>query len=680
MPKALVKLRTTLRAGNGVLMSYANLAALAVVLCAQSTLAQAAELSDAAAAFGARPSVSALSLSPDGMSVAYIAPRPGQGSVLVTLRLEKGAAPRAALGVDGKPDRLGRCDWVSNVRLVCSLYGIVRSGRLLELLPFTRLIAVNADGSNLQALSTRTNAYTRGNQLGGGEVIDWLPDEDSAVLMTRVYLPDDHTGTRIGSSKLGLGVDRIDTRNLAVKNIEPPREEAIVYISDGRGSVRIMGLAGKRASGQATGSVAYFYRPPESRDWQPLGNYNGVDGSGFLPYAVDRERNVVYGVKKLNGRSAMYAISLDGSMREELVFQRPDVDVTRLIRIGRRARVVGVSYADDARRQVYFDRDIDQLAASFAKALSSTPQIGIAGSNLDESKLLIFARGDQDPGVYYLFDRKLQQLTTFVVIRRELEGVRLATVKAISYPARDGTSVPGYLTLPPGVENAKGLPAIVLPHGGPSARDEWGFDWLSQYFAARGFAVLQPNFRGSAGYGDAWFQNNGFRSWPIAIGDVLDGGRWLIAQGIADPAKLCIVGWSYGGYAALQSAVVDPILFKAVVAIAPVTDLQLLKEERWRWSDYDLVRDFVGEGPHVREGSPALNAAKIKVPVLLFHGALDRNVAIGESKEMAANLAAANVPHELVTWDDLDHQLDDSAARAQMLRKSEEFLRQAMAK
>ncbi|MEI9851159.1 MAG: alpha/beta fold hydrolase [Sphingomonas sp.] len=121
-----------------------------------------------------------------------------------------------------------------------------------------------------------------------------------------------------------------------------------------------------------------------------------------------------------------------------------------------------------------------------------------------------------------------------------------------------------------------------MPHGGPGARDEWGFDWLAQFFAARGYAVLQPNFRGSAGYGEDWFLENGFKSWRTAIGDVNDGGRWLVGQGIAAPAKLAIVGWSYGGYAALQSAVLDPELFKAIVAIAPVTDLGALKEEsRW---------------------------------------------------------------------------------------------------
>ncbi len=260
-------------------------------------------------------------------------------------------------------------------------------------------------------------------------------------------------------------------------------------------------------------------------------------------------------------------------------------------------------------------------------------------------------------------------------MRDPLEDVKLANVKAIAYPAGDGIMIPAYLTLPPGRADAKGLPAIVLPHGGPSARDEWGFDWLSQFLANRGFAVLQPNFRGSSGYGDAWFQQNGFRSWPVAIGDILAGGQWLVAQGIADPAKLAVVGWSYGGYAALQSAVVDAQVFKAVVAIAPVTDLAALKDESRHFTDFAVVSQFIGDGPHMHEGSPIEHADKIKVPVLLFHGEFDRNVSVNQSRRMADRLKASGASCELVTWDHLDHDLDDSAARTEMLRKTDAFLR-----
>jgi dipeptidyl aminopeptidase/acylaminoacyl peptidase len=663
-------------------MSLRTTVARSLLLASLPLLSIAEPAFDAARAFGARPSVEGLSLSPDGMSVAVVAPTIGQGSVVYVQSLAKGASRtfKPVLGASGKPERLGGCDWVSNQRLVCAIYGVVASSSLLEPVGFSRLIAVNTDGTKVKLLSTRTGSYTRGLNLGGGNVVDWLPDEDGAVLMTRMYLPDDHTGSHIGSSKRGIAVDRIDTQTLAARTIEQARDDAVAYISDGRGTIRIIGVKSRRGAlgDYDSGNIAYYYRRTDSRDWLPMGEVVGEDHNGFEPVAVDHDANLAYGYKKLDGRLALYTVALDESLKEELVYARPDVDVGVLNRIGRRNRVVGVSYSDEFSHYHFLDPDFEKMLASLAKALPGQPSLRIVDSSMDENKLLIRAGSDHDPGVYYLFDKKLRQLETFLVVRGELEGVKLASVKPIHYEAADGTMIPGYLTLPPGVDTPKDLPAIVMPHGGPNARDYWRFDWLAQFYASRGYVVLQPNFRGSKGYGDDFFKQNGFRSWPTAIGDVLDAGKWLVAQGIASPDKLAVVGWSYGGYAALQSAVVDPSVFKAVIAVAPVTDLPELKEEHRQWSDFLVVSREIGEGPHVREGSPALNAAKIKVPVLLFHGEMDRNVLIRQSKEMADRLAAAGVPHELVTWPDLDHQLEDSAVRAEMLRKSDAFLRRVL--
>jgi len=186
--------------------------------------------------------------------------------------------------------------------------------------------------------------------------------------------------------------------------------------------------------------------------------------------------------------------------------------------------------------------------------------------------------------------------------------------------------------------------------------------------------VLQPNFRGSSGYGDAWYRQNGFRSWPTAIGDVLDAGRWLVAQGIADPGKLGIVGWSYGGYAALQAAVTDSGVFKAVVAIAPVTDLNELREEEGDWSDYDVVSQLIGEGPGVRAGSRRRTRARSR-----FRCCCSRctrpQCADSPIRTHGQKPGKSRGSPRARDWDNLDHQLEDSGARAEMLRKSDEFLR-----
>ncbi|MBS0388914.1 MAG: prolyl oligopeptidase family serine peptidase [Proteobacteria bacterium] len=202
--------------------------------------------------------------------------------------------------------------------------------------------------------------------------------------------------------------------------------------------------------------------------------------------------------------------------------------------------------------------------------------------------------------------------------------------------------------------------------------------WIAQYFAARGYAVLRANVRGMSGYGDRLPEHSPFKSWRLPVDDTQRAGQWLIDQGIADPNKLSVVGWGLGGYFALQSCVVNQSLFKAVVAVGPVTDLSTLKEQFHGWSNFGLMDDYVGSGAELNEASPAHNAAKIKVPVLLFHGALDRASSIKQSRRLDEALRSAGAKHELVTWPHLDDQLEDSEARAELLRRSDAFLRRAI--
>ena len=190
--------------------------------------------------------------------------------------------------------------------------------------------------------------------------------------------------------------------------------------------------------------------------------------------------------------------------------------------------------------------------------------------------------------------------------------------------------------------------------------------------------MLQPEYRGSAGFGDAWLNKNGFKSWRTSIGDVTASAKWLAAQGIADPQRTAILGWSYGGYAALQSAATEPKLYKAVVAIAPVTDLAMLKMDYHDFTNRHLVEEEIGVGPHIAEGSPLRHASEIQVPVLLAHGDLDSNVRIAHSLKMETALKAAGKDVKLMTFSGLDHQLDDSDARSQMLQSIGEFLDRAI--
>jgi dipeptidyl aminopeptidase/acylaminoacyl peptidase len=626
---------------------------------------------EAAKAFGARDMVVDTALSPSGRQVSVVLPGPGTSTMVSVVDLTSGKSEVIGYA-NGDPLSLSGCGWVSETRLLCSYYGI--SAMEGQRLGYSRLVAMDNKGNNIVPLGAREQSQDYVQQ-SDGYVIDWLDGSTNKVVMARRYVPAKANATRIGSLYDGLGVDMIDTTTGKVEHLETADPIAKFYLSDGRGHVRIKGVDTSLNLGYlTTGKTTYSYSPAGSNAWKSFSIYNGITGEGMYPVAVDGASNAAYALKKTNGRDALYRVVLDDSLKTDVVYAHPTLDVDGAVRAGRQGRVVGASIVGEKRETIYFDPKYKKIADGLTKKIPQLPLIQIVDSSSDETKHLVYAASDVDPGAYFLYEPSTGSLKLLMESRPQLHDVQLGVVKPVTYKAADGTSVPAYLTLPPG-SAGKNLPAIVMPHGGPAARDEWGFDWLAQYFVNRGFAVLQPNFRGSTGYGDDWFKDNGFKSWKTAIGDVADAGRWLVKEGIADPAKLAIVGWSYGGYAALQSNVVDPDLFKAVVAIAPVTDLGMLKTEQRGFVNMNVAQDYIGDGAHIEEGSPARHASSFKAPVMMFHGDIDLNVDVKESRQMDSQLRRAGKRSELVVYKKLDHQLEDSAVRADMLSKADAFLR-----
>jgi dipeptidyl aminopeptidase/acylaminoacyl peptidase len=547
------------------------------------------------------------------------------------------------------------------------------------LVPFSRLVSMNADGTDPKLLGQRQSYNDARLRQFDGSILDWSGGEAGSVLMARELIPEaGMTGSRTGRTADGLAVERIDVRTLRTSRVEPPNNRISSYISDGRGNVRIMAIPERRSETQLGTSVAYSYRTADSRDWRPLGTYNSQGGEGMIPLAVDPELNVAYVLKKLNGRMALYRVKLDGTLATELAYANEQVDVDDVVTANRGSKVIGVTFADEQRRIVYFDPAFAAAHRMLGRAIPNLPLIDFGATSADGNLVIVHAGSDADPGRYYIFNRATRNLNEIMLARPQLENVPLANARSVTYPAADGTPVPAYLTLPPGRE-ARGLPTVILPHGGPAARDEWGFDWLAQYLAHQGYAVLQPNYRGSAGFGDVWLQRNGFQSWRTSIGDINAGARWLAAQGIGDPRRMAILGWSYGGYAALQAGVTEPGLFRAIVAIAPVTDLQQAKDDFRNYTSARNQADYIGSGPHIREGSPLQNVSAITAPVLLFHGDRDLNVPIIHSRRMDTALRGAGKRSELVAFPGLEHDLADSAVRTQMLQRVGTFLQANLA-
>jgi dipeptidyl aminopeptidase/acylaminoacyl peptidase len=605
-----------------------------------TTGAMVSTVAQDAIAFGSRESARQMDLSPDGSKVVFVGPGPGPSTVVYVANLGDGSS-KGILAAKGDPERLSWCAWVSNARLVCS-YGanMVEDGVPVG---FTRLISLNADGSDIKQIGNKY-AYQF-----DGAILDWLPGDGENVLMSR-----------------GGVVSKVNVTTLRSSEVERGRNAAASYMTDGRGNVRLMAIHQTQLDGQlTTGKQKYSYRTADSRDWHDLTEYMEDE---FVPLAIDASTDSLYALYKTNGRYSLFSIKLDGTLARTKVASNPTVDIDAVVRSGDGQRVIGYTYAEEKRHTVYFDKEYQALRASLAKALPSSPLINFVSTSADGQKVLLFAGSDRDPGRYYLFDKTKKSLGEVLVDRPQLSGRELAPVKSVTYKVADGTSIPAYLTLPVG-KPATGLPAIVIPHGGPSSRDEWGFDWIAQFFVARGYAVIQPNYRGSAGYGDQWLNDNGFKGWRTSIGDVNAAAHYLAGSGIADPNRIAIVGWSYGGYAALQAAATEPGLYKSVAAIAPVTDLALLKRDADKFTNKKEVAKFVGTGPHLVEGSPTNHAGQIKGPVLLVHGDLDTNVFIRHSDEMEEQLRKAGVKVEYLRYKGLDHQLADSQVRAQMLAK-----------
>lgn len=607
-------------------------------------------IDQAAKLFGARPTAFAADLSPDGDKLVYLSAGPGASTVAHLIDFAKRTDMELARS-NGKPQQLHRCGFSDERWVICSFGGMVHD--LDTTYRIGRTVALDTVTGAFHPLAATIPGKQAFVQFDG-TIVDWLPDEKNSVLMERTYPTLNNSGEQ-------FALDRIQLDPFKATQAEPASTSEYDYITDGHGVVRVRSLASTDVEGDYTGVSKYQYRTTPGGKWFPLRETD----ADFRPLAVDRGLNALYFLKPLNGRAALYRMQLDGSGAETLVASSPDYDIDSVIQFGPGDPVVGFRYTNDRTRSIYIDPTAQALGKGLTDALTDMPLINVLTSSRDGNKILLSAGSDVDPGVYYILDRTARRLEPVLRSRDALNGIELAPMKAVTVATSDGKSIPAYVTMRSDLGSGP-HPAIVMPHGGPSDRDSWGFDWLGQFLAARGYVVIQPNFRGSSGYGKEFLGENAFHEWRKVMSDIHDSADWLVKQGLADPNRMAIVGWSYGGYAALQSAAMDH-RYKAVVAIAPVTDLKLLRRDAEGFREKKMDQQEIGKGDQLSDGSPINHAADIHAPVLLVHGTLDGNVDYDHSKHMLAALQHAGDSADLLTFDGLDHQLDDSDARTQML-------------
>jgi dipeptidyl aminopeptidase/acylaminoacyl peptidase len=343
--------------------------------------------------------------------------------------------------------------------------------------------------------------------------------------------------------------------------------------------------------------------------------------------------------------------------------------------------VLGFSHQD---RFVEYDFVEPRLKALWPayRAAFKDQQVSLVSWTPDLRKLILYVAGPGNPGGYYIADTTTKRVDPIGAAYPKVTASDVGTVRFVDYKAADGLDIQGVLTLPRG-KPEKNLPLIVFPHGGPRAHDDLSFDWWAQALASRGYAVLQPNFRGSTGYGRA-FLEAGYGEWGAKMQtDLSDGVADLARQGVIDPKRVCIVGASYGGYAALAGVSLQKGVYRCAVSVAGLSDLPgRLHDETLRYGERSTaIRDrkrLYGvdseNDPKLRARSPAAHADAVQVPVLLIHGKDDTVVPFSESQKMASALRSAGKPYEIVALDGEDHNLSKSVTRQQMLTATVAFL------
>ncbi len=433
-----------------------------------------------AKAFGALEAIRGAALSPDGKAISYFTPIADGRSALVKADVRSGDT-KVLLTDRAGVYRFRHCIWKNNDRLICRL--TENTGEFdVQRFSIARSIVVDADTGRNWETGIRPNERSEGMNGSSGLIIDMLPDNSANVLMRVNVLPERQTGTLTAQRQSGEAVKRLSIDTHAMSPVEQPNRDAVVYQTDGHGRVRVMATLSEVTEHQVGRTLRWLARPVVGRDWKLIGTYDLVNESGLNVVGIDQDPKWLLALKPLNGRKALYRIAADASGNEQLLFADDKVDVDGVLRIGKYDRPVAAQYAHDSIEYHYFDTDLAKLSASLGRALPGNPVIFILDESWDGQVKLIYADWSDRPGKYYRYDAGTHGLEELLGTRPTLEARTLGSVRAISYPATDGTAIPGYLTLPPGRASAKGLPAIIMPHGGPSARDTLGFDWLAQFF------------------------------------------------------------------------------------------------------------------------------------------------------------------------------------------------------
>ena len=433
-----------------------------------------------------------------------------------------------------------------------------------------------------------------------------------------------------------------------------------------------------RAATETDGvNASLLTRPDEKTPFKKVLTTDFRESLGPQFYTFDNKN--LYATSNI-GRDRQAVVMIDPNTGKELekLYENPEVDVDSLAYSKKRKVMTFASFTTWKPERKFFDPQTQQMYQTLAQKLPGY-EVEVVANDKAEDKFIVMASNDRSPGSRHLYDATTGSLTKLVDVAPWLREDQLAHMKPIEYRSRDGLTIHGYLTLPLGRE-AKNLPVVINPHGGPWFRDTWGFNPEVQFLANRGYAVLQMNFRGSTGYGRKFWEAS-FKQWGQKMqDDITDGVQWLVKQGIADPKRVAIYGGSYGGYATLAGVTFTPDLYAAAVDYVGVANMfTFMKTIPPYWKPFlDQMHAMVGDPEKdkalLEAASPVMHADKIKTPLFVAQGAHDPRVNKAESDQMVAALKKRGVDVEYMVKENEGHGFHNEENRFDFYEAMEKFL------
>jgi dipeptidyl aminopeptidase/acylaminoacyl peptidase len=589
--------------------------------------------------FFRNPQMTRLTLSPNGECIAFLMPWQRR----LNIHVQK-CGDQTGTRITGATERdITSYAWANDNRIV---YVQDRGGD-----ENFRLYAVDIDGSNLKELTPFERV-----RVG---IVDRLEDIEDEMLISM-----NRRDPRI------FDIYRIDIVTGEMKMIAENPGTISGWLTDNEGKLRVaMSTDGVNTS--------ILYRRTEEDAFKSVVTTDFRESIDPLFFTFDN-RYLYVASNVGRDKKAIFKYDIEGGRHLVMIYEHPEVDVGGLLRSKKRKVITAVSLITDRHQYHFFDERRKGLQDTLERKLPGC-EVAVASMSRDETEVLVRTYSDKSLGAYYFFNRATGEFHKLIDISPWLNEEEMASMEPIQYKSRDGLTMHGYLTLPRGVE-PKDLPIVVNPHGGPWARNIWSFSSEVQFLANRGLGVLQMNFRGSVGYGKAFWQA-GFKQWGRKMqDDITDGVHWLLTQGIADPKRIAIYGASYGGYAVLAGLAFTPDLYACGVDYVGVSNIFTLLEslppywELGRQMMYEMIGHPEKEGELLREISPVFHADKIKAPLFVAQGANDPRVKKAESDQIVEALTKRGVDVQYMVKENEGHGFSNEENRFDFYRGMEEFL------